>query len=187
MEAQERTGLTSADFMELADEHRITELIGGALIVPPPLSIHYQEVVTEIGSRLREHAKRHGGRAFYLPVAVKLSETDVVEPDVFYVGPQRVERLSDEGVNGAPDFVVEVLSPWTRQLELHRKRRLYEQHAVPEYWEVDPEAERVDVYVLERGRYGLPTLHGPGEVLRSRVVHGFEIPVDDILGEMPRT
>lgn len=185
MEAERTTGLTYADWLEIPEDNRRQELIGGRLIVPPPPSIPHQEVITEIGIRLREHAARHGGRAFFLPTDVKLTEEDVVQPDALFLCPENLNRLTDRGLIGPPDLAVEVLSPSTKQLELHRKRGLYEEHGVREYLVVDPEAERVEVYILEDDRYGLPTLYGPGDVLRFAVMPGLEIAVEEIL--RPRT
>jgi Uma2 family endonuclease len=79
--------------------------------------------------------------------------------------------------------VVEVSSPSTRRLELVRKRELYERFGVPEYWFVDLDADRLEVYRLdEHGRYGAPRLWARGETFESPQIPGFQLPVDEILG-----
>jgi Uma2 family endonuclease len=78
--------------------------------------------------------------------------------------------------------VVEVSSPSTRRLELSRKKDLYERFGVPEYWCVDLEAERIEIYRLDEGRYGLPELIGRGTRIESDLVPGLSLLVDQILG-----
>jgi Uma2 family endonuclease len=182
MQVERTTGLTYEDWLALGEHNAKHELIGGELIVPPTPSVRHQRIVTEIGLRLLGYARAHGGEAFLLPLDSKLSDTDVVQPDAMYLRPESLERLTDRGLLGPPDLAVEVLSPWTRQVELTRKRRLYEQHGVLEYWVVDPEAERIDVYVLEDGRCGLPRVFGSADTLRPSMMPGLEIAIADALG-----
>jgi Uma2 family endonuclease len=85
----------------------------------------------------------------------------------------------------APDLVVEISSPSTRRLELVRRRELYERFGVPEYWFVDLEAERVEVYVLVEGSYPAPRLIYSGEVAQSTQLPGFQMPVAEALGGEP--
>lgn len=81
----------------------------------------------------------------------------------------------------APDLVVEVSSPSTRRLDLLRKRRLYERFGVPEYWFVDLDADRVEVYALCGERYGSPDVIERGQTLRATVLDGFEAAVGGLL------
>jgi Uma2 family endonuclease len=86
---------------------------------------------------------------------------------------------------GSPDVVVEVSSPSTSRLELMRKRDLYERFEVPEYWYVDLDADRIELYRLSGGRYGKPVLLQRRDVVSSEQVPGFKLPVDYILGPLP--
>ena len=85
-------------------------------------------------------------------------------------------------VRGAPDLAVEVSSPSTRRLELVRKRELYERFGVLEYWYVDLDVDRVEMYRLREGRFGPPTLLGRGGALETTLIPGFAVAVDDLLG-----
>jgi len=109
--------------------------------------------------------------------------TTVVEPDVAFVGPERVALLRDERyIDVAPDLVVEVSSPSTRRLDLIRKRALYEREGVPEYWFVDLDADQVDVHRLDdSGAYGTPTSLGRADALTCMAAPSFELPVGDVL------
>ena len=101
-----------------------------------------------------------------------LSDRDVFEPDVLYVLERTRDRVGERYVEGPPDLVVEVSSPSTRRQDLVRKRRVYERFEVPEYWFVDLDADRVEVYVLRTGRYGAPVVCEGGEALRSTILEG---------------
>jgi Uma2 family endonuclease len=95
---------------------------------------------------------------------------------------KHVGRVEKKFVRPAPDLVVEVSSPSTRRLELVRKRELYERFGVPEYWYVDLDADRVEIYRLDVGGYGKPRILVRGDVLKSPEVPGFALKVADVLG-----
>lgn len=115
------------------------------------------------------------------------ADDNVVEPDVLFVGQGRAEQIAKKYIKDAPDLVVEVSSPSTRRLELVRKRELYQRFGVPEYWYIDLEADRVEVYRLAAGSYPPPLLLYPGESLTSPHLPGFAISVDEALAIEPLT
>lgn len=84
-------------------------------------------------------------------------------------------------IDGPPDVVVEISSPSKRRLELVHKRELYERYAVPEYWFVDLDAERVEIYLHRQGICGAPQMRFSGEELSSVVLAGFAMPVETAL------
>lgn len=157
------------------------ELIDGELIVTPSPSVRHQFVVGELFAALRAFARRHGGRAYPAPLDVHLTEFDVIEPDVVYVGPEKLD-LSEQRYLKAVDIVVEVSSPSSRRLELVRKLRLYEQHRVPEYWYVDLEADRFEIYRHTGDGYSAPVIIGRSETIESPLLVGFSLSVNEVLG-----
>lgn len=181
------TGLTYEDLLEMfpeADNVR-RELIDGELIVTPSPSDRHQDAVLELGAHLLAWTKEHGGKVYVAPRDVYFTERDVVEPDVLFLRAENLARSEERFVRGAPDVVVEVSSPSTRRLELVRKLELYERFEVKEYWYVDLDADRVEVYRLDEGRYGPPRQVIRGEDLESPEIPGFSISVDDLLGPAP--
>ncbi len=177
------TGLTYEDLRAFPDDRLRRELIGGELIVTPAPSTRHQDAVTCLTIELGLYARAHGGKVFPAPTDVFLSERDVVEPDVLFVTKPHVARVELPFVRGAPDVVVEVSSPSTRRLELVRKRELYERFGVLEYWYVDLDADRIELYRLsDTGRYGAPTFVMRGERPTSSVLGEFEVDIDQILG-----
>ena len=176
------TGLTYEDLQAFPEDNFRRELIDGELIVTAAPSTRHQDAVGELFVALHSYAKQRGGKAYVAPTDVFLTDTHVVEPDVLYVRPDNVGKVELPFVRGAPDVVVEVSSPSTRRLELVRKRELYERFGVPEYWYVDLDAERVEVYRLDAGRYAQPALLSRGDVLESPQVPGWSMQVEDLLG-----
>lgn len=174
---------TYDDLATFPDDNHRREIIGGELIVTPAPAPRHQDAVLLLGARFLAWTEAHGGKVYVAPLDVYFANEDVVEPDVVFLRPEHVDQVEEKFVRSAPDLVVEVSSPSTRRLELVRKRDLYERYAVPEYWYVDRDADRVEVYRLgEDGRYGAPRLHLRGEHLTTPVAPGFRVTVDDVLG-----
>lgn len=177
-----RTGFRYADLAGFPDDNLRREIIDGELIVTAAPATRHQKAVINIAAALLAYQKQHGGQVFPAPTDVFLSDDNVVEPDVIFVGAARVDQVGDRYVEGPPDLVVEISSPSTRRLELVRKRELYARFGVPEYWYVDLEAERVELHRLSEGAYEAPAVLYPGELVASPVLAGFTIPASEALG-----
>ena len=91
-------------------------------------------------------ASIRSAHVFAAPFDVVFSDLDVVEPDLLYISRERAGILTDKHVRGAPDLVVEILSPGTRKTDEVTKRKLYERFDVREYWVVDPRVNTIDVH-----------------------------------------
>ncbi|MDP9341563.1 MAG: Uma2 family endonuclease [Actinomycetota bacterium] len=182
MAIEQTTGLTYDDLGKFPEDNLRRELIDGELVVTAAPSTRHQRAVAFLVLELGLYARGHGGEVFPAPTDVYFSDTNVVEPDVLFVRGDHAERVEKKFVRSAPDLVVEVSSPSTRRLELVRKRELYERFGVPEYWYVDLDADRIEVYRLHEGRYVTPALLGRGERLGSALLPGFEVGVGEALG-----
>lgn len=151
---------------------------GAAVTFPSPA---HQRAAGAAYRHLARYAREHGGEAFAAGIGVRLGPDTVVGPDAVLLSADRLGLVGREHIDGAPDLVVEVSSPSTRRHDLLRKRRLYEDAGVLEFWSVDLEAQRVEVYRHGKGGYGTPVLVGRGEVIRAHLP-GLEVPVDELLG-----
>lgn len=176
---------TYADLAGFPDDHFRREIIDGELIVTPSPVPRHQLAVTNFVVRLHSYQLLQGGQVYPAPLDVFFADDNVVEPDVLFLRGDHLERVGDKFVRGAPDLVVEISSPSTRHLELVRKRELYERFAVAEYWYVDVDADRVEIYRLVDGTYPPPELRFPGETLDAASLPGFSMPVDEALGMEP--
>jgi len=131
----------------LPEDGRRHEIIGGEHYVTPSPDVRHQRVVAEVAFALTSVVKSGGqGVVLTAPCDVFLSETDTVQPDVLYISRERSAIMTETKIQGAPDLVVEVLSPSTRRRDEILKRDLYERFGVVEYWIVDPELETVKVW-----------------------------------------
>lgn len=174
------TGLTYEDLQRFPDDNLRREIIDGELFVTPGPGGRHQDAVLRLGAGLLAWCDEHGAKVYVAPRDVYFSDVSVVEPDVVFVRAEHVERIEERFVRGAPDLVVEVSSPSTRRVDLGRKLELYRRYEVSEYWFVDLDADRVEVYRLasEEG----PRLLGRGSILGSEEIPGFSLPVDELLG-----
>ena len=145
-------GWTYEEFANLPDDGNRYEVIAGELyMTPSPTSIH-QRVVMRLGAMIEVFSQQHGlGTLFSAQYDVIFGEGDYLEPDLLFVRREREEIVKDHAMVGAPDLVVEVLSPSTSRRDRGLKRERYAAYGVPEYWIVDTDARQVDVYRLSGG------------------------------------
>lgn len=173
---------TYEDWLRLPDDGFRYEVLNGELHMTPPPTIAHQNAITELTTQMRNFANQTGqGIVLASPVGVRLPGQPVpVQPDVIFVHADRRDILSDDYVEGAPDLVVEVLSPSNWLYDRREKLLAYQQAGVREYWIVDPRARAVEVRVLEKGTYTLLEESRGGETAHSQALPGFEIAVDDL-------
>lgn len=180
------TGYSYADLASMPEDNLRREIIDGELIVNPAPTTRHQRALMNLSRLFADYRDRHGGEAFFAPTDVYLSDVNVVEPDLLFVHADHVYRVEDPYVKGAPDLVIEVSSPSTRRLDVGRKRDLYARFGVPEYWFVDLDSDRVDVHNLTVDGYGPPQRFLPGDTLKSRVLPGLTVRVEEALGRRPQ-
>lgn len=167
---------TYADLLEMDDDKRY-ELIDGELYLMSSPKILHQEIVGEIYAQLHNYLKGKKCKAFVSPLDVCLSgvknpkkEYNVVQPDVLVVCDEN-KLTKDMGIQGAPDLVIEVLSPSTRRHDTYRKFNLYQQYGVKEYWIIDTEAEVIYQYILnEKNIYTLPKTYEITEDIKVNIL-----------------
>ena len=177
---------TADDYKTLPETGPRYQLLDGDLIhMSPAPSIPHQEAVGFLFSRLLTCAvDGRLGRVIASPVDVHLSEHDVVQPDILFVSKERDDRIVHDGVHGAPDLIVEVLSPSTRDLDLGAKRILYARHGVIEYWVMDLDDQSLSIYRLDED-VTTPKLRLERDAtLTSDVVPGFTLPLEELFGRL---
>ena len=139
--------LTVADYRATPDGQRFQLIEGQLYHTAPAPNLFHQDIAGKIYRLLSDHVeKQRLGRVFIAPCDVYLSEHNVVQPDVLFVAAARVEILRDDGIHGAPDLVVEIVSPSTAQLDKTAKRRVYARTGVKEMWLVDPILRQIHLY-----------------------------------------
>ena len=139
---------TYRDYTLLPEGDR-RELIEGDFYVVPAPSIRHQTIAANVGTALRHFVRRNRlGTVLWAPTDVVLSPESVVQPDIVFVSNERSGIITEDNIAGAPDLVVEILSPSTAERDRELKLTLYTRFGVREYWIVDPEENTVQVLGL---------------------------------------
>ena len=171
---------TYTDYRNAPDDKRYELLDGDLVVVPAPKEVH-QRVLINLTILLGQLVRHTGvGHIYAAPFDVVLTDTDVVQPDLLFVSNERAHIITDENVQGAPDLVIEILSPSTAERDKTFKRSLYAKHGVKEYWLVDTDAETVTVLLLDSQRYTEVGVCGKGQTLPSPTLKGFTINSDEV-------
>ena len=179
--AQPAVKLTYDDYCAAPAENRY-ELLDGELIMVAAPNIKHGSVRSLLGHHLSNFIIDHGlGKLFYAPCDVMLSESDVVQPDLLFVSRKREHLLRDgQKVQGAPDLVIEILSPSTADRDRGKKLALYGRHGVTEYWLVDPIAETISIHRQQAGELARTDTFGRNHTLRSPLLAGLELHLSDV-------
>ena len=147
------TKITYSDYLLFPSDGMRHEIIHGRHYINPAPSPRHQTVSRRIQFQLYEQIECTGlGEIFNAPIDLLLSDTDVVQPDLVIVLREN-EIITPTMIQGIPELVVEILSPSNSSYDRELKKRLHEQHGVPEYWIVDHEQQSVDQNRLENQQY----------------------------------
>jgi Uma2 family endonuclease len=158
--------LTYEDYVTLPDDGRRYEILDGELVVTPAPTTRHQLVSGNLEMILRAHVRAHDlGTILDAPVDVILDQATVVQPDLLFVSKAKGHIVEERAVEGAPDLVVEILSPTTEHRDRGAKMKLYARFGVAHYWLVDVEAQVVEVRMLADGTYQLVGTYERQDVL----------------------
>ena len=158
--------LTYEDYVKIPEDGRRHEIIEGRHIVNPAPRLRHQFVLGNIYDALRSLRRSGRARVAFAPIAVQLTEFDIVEPDLIAIDAKSTQRIGKQKIEGPPELVVEVLSPSTRRLDRGAKRALYESMGVLEYWIVDSEKDTVCQHTLVDCHY-TEVVHTAGEFVST--------------------
>jgi Uma2 family endonuclease len=172
---------TVAEYMEWPEEERWELIDGIPYAMSPAPRVTHQNIVSNFHIRLKTHPENpcYTGIA---PTDVVLNDDTVVQPDVFAVCDRK--KITPDNIQGAPDLIIEVVSPSTEVKDRREKRRLYERFGVKEYLIAFPEREYVERYVLKSGRYGMPEIFTSDERL-TLTLFSMEVTLSEIFEKEP--
>jgi len=158
------------------------QLIEGELVMTPSPTTFHQIISGNINERIRVFVKeKSAGLVLYAPIDIYLDDDNVFQPDIVFISKQRQKFIKDDGIHGAPDIVVEILSPSTAYYDIKKKYRIYEKFGVKEYWIVDPDMKSVELYSLtEQGKFLLSANLSEQGIIKSAILNGFEVTLEDI-------
>ena len=171
---------TYEDYLKINDDNQY-EIIGGKLImVPAPRTMH-QRVKGNIFWFLKDYIRKNDlGVILDAPTDVILSETEKPQPDILFVSKERLDIITEQNVQGAPDLVIEILSPSTAKYDRTEKSRAYYNHGVKEYWIVDPDIMCIEIFVSGESNWNLYKAFSINDVLTSSVLVAFYVEVKEL-------
>ncbi len=171
---------TYQDYLLLPEDKRY-EILDGELYVVAAPNTRHQRVSKRLELALIQHIEKQGfGEVFDAPYDVILSEENVVQPDLLYVRRERSSIVGEANLQGAPDLIVEILSPGTRGKDLEIKRKIYARFGVQEYWVVDPDVCTVEVLVWSDLGYVSAGIYKETDRLRSPLLPKLRLPLSGI-------
>lgn len=158
------------------------EIIEGEMIqksAPAPIHQRVSRKLTGILDRFI--SDKSLGEIFYAPIDVDLDEYNKPQPDLVFVSEGRRAIITDDGIMGVPDLIVEVISPSSVIRDRIEKKNTYERLGVKEFWIVDPQYKAIEIYTIQKDRYellsGVTMLEGE---LKSAMFEGLSLNLDDI-------
>jgi Uma2 family endonuclease len=180
---------TYADYLSWTFDERL-ELIKGKIfkMSPAPGSIH-QRITLRLGRRIGDYLDGKSCEAFIAPFDVRLprrSENDkeiftVLQPDVCVICDEN--KVDEKGCVGAPDIIVEILSPGNNRKELQNKYDVYEEAGVLEYWIIQPVEKTFFKYTLTEGRFQSSKMLTAGDKVTTPILPGFVLSLDDLFAD----
>jgi len=177
----ERPRVSFADLQQTPEDGRRYELYDGeAFVVPAPIPLH-QLAVLKFADVFKAYVISHGGIFFVSPIDIVFSQFDVVQPDIVFFEHGR-EYLIDmrRAIDIAPDLAVEVLSPSTERTDRGKKMQMLARYGVREYWLVDPDEQRVEVFWLSGDVYVIAHTASSVEVAQSTILPHFSLTVSSL-------
>ena len=173
--------MTAAEFFSLPEGPPYFQLLDGDLYMSPSPRRYHQKLILRLAVVLQTYLDRNPlGEIYVAPSDVIFTKDTILNPDIYYVSRERMGILTDQGAEGAPDLVVEVLSPSTAKLDLGRKREIYAESCVKEMWVVSPKTNAVEIYRFSENPEAPVAVIGSSGSLTSLIFPGLVISVGDL-------
>lgn len=184
--ANEKEKYSYADYQGWDEGERLELIDGEIFVMSPAPSRKHQQVLRELSTAFSIFLRDKDCEAFFAPFDVRLLTenkeeddiTNVVQPDLAIIC--ELEKLDEKGCNGAPDMIIEILSPSSVKLDRWKKYQLYEKAGVKEYWIVDPNNESVEVHLLTGEQYKFQGVFTKGDTISVDTLSGLNLDLNQI-------
>ena len=180
-ETPKKRPCTYEDYIKLP-EGAPYQLIGGELVMTPSPTPYHQKVSKRLEFMIYEYVERKNqlGEVYAAPLDVCLEEEETYQPDIIFISKERLQIIKENMVEGAPDLVIEILSPSSAYYDLRHKKTIYARHGVREYWIVDPLEQSIEIYENRDGEFMLIGSVARQGVVRSAIISGLEFELGTI-------
>jgi Uma2 family endonuclease len=173
--------LTISDYFETPEGGPRYQLIDGDLIVMPPPDSFHQDILRNIAFIIGLYLKTHPiGKVYFAPIGVVLTDVNAYEPDLIFISKERKSIIAKRGIEGAPDLVVEVLSPGTARYDKGIKRSIYARTGVVELWLIDPALREIQVFRLREDPQNPVAVHSGKDQFESPIFPGLKFACAEI-------
>ena len=171
---------TYADYL-LTPEGGKFQLIAGEILEMTSPSLYHQRIITKISTFISNFLSNHSiAEVFVAPLDVYFSDTEVYQPDIILLLTESFSKMKENKIEGAPDLVMEVLSPSTAYYDLKHKKSIYEKNGVKEYWIVDPMEKTIEIFELQNGKFISNGELSKNEIAKSKLIIGMEVSLGTI-------
>ncbi|XOV93634.1 MAG: Uma2 family endonuclease [Bacteroidota bacterium] len=180
-----------ADYLRWTFEERVELIKGKIFLMSPAPATRHQGISTVVGGEIYNYLKNRKCKVFFAPFDVRLpnnlTDSDeetftVIQPDISVICD--LSKLDKAGCKGAPDLIVEILSPSTSSKDLKEKFWLYQEHKVKEYWVVYPGENIIELFVLnEKSEFESTGKFLPGDQIKSNVLLDFNLNLDEVFNQ----
>jgi Uma2 family endonuclease len=167
---------TYADYQKLK-EGEPYQLINGMLVKSPSPTVNHQRLIKRLVRMLMVLEDRGLGEVLFAPMDNYFTDTEVYQPDIIFIAKENKNVRVDKIVKGAPDLIIEILSPSTAYYDLRHKAEVYAESGVREYWVVDPMEERIDIFSNTENRFALASRVERNGEARSTIFPEFRVDV----------
>ena len=176
----EKTKSTYSDYLKTPEGGKFQLIDGEIIEMPSPKSIHQQILVLLSSEFIQKVHKKKEGVVFVAPMDVYLSETETYQPDVFIILNENTSIIEENRIKGAPDLVVEILSPTTAYYDLRHKKNIYEKSGVKEYWILDPIQKILEIYSNKENKFFLQSEYKQTDIAKSPLIQDLEINLAEV-------
>lgn len=172
---------TYRDYCLLPDDGHRYEIINGELYNAPAPFVVHQQILANLNRQLDAYCReRRHGTLLFAPVDVVFSDVDVVQPDILWISRERTSILTKKNLQGAPDLVVEITSPGTKEKDENIKLKLYQKFGVKEFWLLDPERQVLSVFQRKGRMLKLIQKYSEIESFESPLFPGLRINLQEV-------
>ncbi len=178
-----RTVLTYKDYAAITPANNGNyELINGNIVFMASPTPKHQRVVRRLSNHLENYVLQNDlGEVFFAPLDTTFDEINTFQPDILFIKKERAHIIGAKKIEGAPDFVVEILSDGNTPKEMAFKKYIYETFMVREYWVVNLKKKTIAQYLNEEGEFLKLGTFKAGEEVKSVVLEGFQTKLEDLL------
>lgn len=176
----EKKRITYNDYILIDDDNRYEVFHGELRMVPAP-SMDHQGVSAYLFCLICMFVKGKGlGRVYNAPVDVVFDDDEVYQPDIVFVKGERRSIIKKNAIHGAPDLVVEIISPSSTFYDTVEKKEVYRKYGVQEYWVVFPGEKGIEVLTLEKQGYLEFSKARKRGIVKSKILAGLEVDLNEV-------